>query len=341
MNNLYKASNIDPAYAISWTYYNDVNLNNNKSFSISFPSDWKLENYSLQESKLPLILGLIPPSNPLDYSSKLTIGIEKSDVETNLTKYTNQVIKLLKNRLDGLEILDSVPVTFSGKQGEHILYTYSLDNRKIQVMQTWLKDGIETYIFTFATKPDYYQYFVPIVNDILKSFVISPPELKTTNISFEKFNTFVFPDMFEIQFPHDWRLDQKNNRISIISPVSGYSDRHLERLDIYFSNSVARSNSAYSNSSISLNSELFSELDYIKKTLRSPDLISITTFNHSQGLIKVLTYTYESNIGPTYVREYLFDTGQKRATLVFSASIDEYSAVLPIVTQMVKGFEFR
>lgn len=65
-----------------------MEINNNKSFSISFPGDWKLENYTLQKDKGSLILGLIPPTNPLDYPSKFTIGIEKSDVETNLTDYT-------------------------------------------------------------------------------------------------------------------------------------------------------------------------------------------------------------------------------------------------------------
>lgn len=198
---------------------------------------------------------------------------------------------------------------------------------------------METYIFTFATKPDYYQYFIPLINHILDSFKISQIESKTKNSSDVKLNTYVFPDMFEIQYPTEWRVDQKNNRVSIISPVSGYSDRHLERLDIYFAHSVSSFNSTYSNSSLNLNNELFSEIDYIKKNLRSLDLISITSFNHSQGLIKVLTYTYESNIGPTFVREYLFDTGQKRATLVFSAGIDEYLTALPQVTEMVKGFK--
>jgi hypothetical protein len=105
--------------------------------------------------------------------------------------------------------------------------------------------------------------------------------------------------------------------------VSGYSDRHLEWLDIYFANSVSRLNLTYGNSSLSLNKELFTELDYVKRYLRSLDLISITSFHHSQGQIKVLTYTYESNIGPTIVREYLFDTVQKRAILVLPASIKE------------------
>jgi hypothetical protein len=123
--------------------------------------------------------------------------------------------------------------------------------------------------------------------------------------------------------------------------MSSYSDRHLERLDIYFANSVSSLNSTYGNSSLNLNKELFSELDCVKKYLGSLDLLSITSLDHSQGLIKVLTYIYESNIGPTFVRESLFDTGHKRAILVFSASTEEYFAVLPQVTQMVKGFKFR
>jgi hypothetical protein len=113
-----------PANAISWTYYNGVDLHYNKSFSINFPTNWKLENHFLKDNGGHLILEPMPPSNPLDYSSKFTIGIEKSNVETNLMNYTNHVIKLLKNRLVDLKILDSVPVTFSGKQGARILYTH-------------------------------------------------------------------------------------------------------------------------------------------------------------------------------------------------------------------------
>jgi hypothetical protein len=174
---------------------------------------------------------------------------------------------------------------------------------------------------TFATKPDYYQYFIPLVNHILNSFIISQSKSSITNSTFVKLNTYVFPDIFEIHYLHDWTVDQKNDIVSIISPVSGYSDRHLEWLDIYFANSVSSLNLIYDNSSLSLNEELLSEFDYVHRYLRSLDLISITCLNHSQGQIKVLTYTYESNIGPTFVREYLFNTVQKRAILVFPASI--------------------
>jgi hypothetical protein len=110
-----------PANAISWTYYNGVDLHYNKSFSIGFPTNWKLENHFLKDNEGHLILELMLPSNPLDYSSKFTIGIEKSNVETHLMNYSHHVIKLLKNMLVDLKILDSVSVTFSGKQGARIL----------------------------------------------------------------------------------------------------------------------------------------------------------------------------------------------------------------------------
>ncbi|KAA2279555.1 DcrB-related protein [Candidatus Nitrosocosmicus agrestis] len=340
-SSLYTVFNNDPAKAISWINYDTVITQNNKSFLISFPNDWKLEDYSLSGNDGSLLLGLNPPHNPLDYSSKFTIGIEKSNIETNLTEYTDQAIKLLKKKLAGFKLIDLVPVIFSGKQGERILYSHFLDNRQIQVMQIWLKDGLETYILTFATKPDYYQYFNPLVNQILDSFKISQSKSKIASSPVIKFNNFVLPEEFEIQYPPEWRVDQKNNRVSLISPISGPGDHYLERIDIYLTNSGIRTNSTYSNITLNLNNELFSELNYIQKNLRSLDLISIINIKHSQGMIKVITYTYESNIGPTFVREFLFENGQKHALLVFSASVDEYSTVLPQVNQMVKGFKFR
>lgn len=97
-SSLYTVFNNDPAKAISWTNYDTVITQNNKSFLISFPNDWKLEDYSLSGNDGSFLLGLNPPHNPLDYSSKFTIGIEKSNIETNLTEYTDEAIKLLKKK---------------------------------------------------------------------------------------------------------------------------------------------------------------------------------------------------------------------------------------------------
>lgn len=335
--------NNSPTTAIKWAHYKGMG-NDDESFSLNFPSEWKVENDSGHQNQNHLVLSLLPPSNPLDYSSRFTIGIEKSVTETNLTDYTNQVIKLLESRLDNFKLLDSTTVFFSNKQGERILYTHSLDGREIQVMQIWLKDGSKSFILTFATKPDYYQYFFPLVNNIVESFKITQYKSQIANASHAKLNSYDYPGEFEIQYPLNWKIDEKHNRVSFISPLSSYNDHHLERLDIYFTDSFKSANSTHStntNSAAIASNTLLSEIDYIQKNLQSLNLISITSMNHSQGMIKVLTYTYNSNIGPTFVREYLFDNGSKHAILVFSGNIDEYRTVLPQVSQMIKGFKFK
>lgn len=331
---------VSPADAFTWSNYSGFGLNN-ESISFTFPSNWKLENYSSQDVRNSVLLSLHPPSNPLDYSSKFTIGFESTGKISNLTKYNLQVLKLLENGLEKFSLLDSVPVFFSNVHGERILYTYASAGREIQVMQIWFNEGQTTFIITFATKPSYYHYFLPIVNKILSTLKISYYLPNFTLTDKEKLINYVKPGLFEIQYPQSWNIDQKKNRVSFISPPSGKGDHYLERLDTYLTNSTNLTSPLRNNGSLNQNQLVFSELDYLRKTLSSFNLSSISTENFGNGQARVLNYTYDSNIGPTFVTEYLFNVESKSAILVFSGSRVGYYDTLPMVNQMVSTFSLQ
>lgn len=326
--------------AISWSQYKEYDRNND-TFTLNYPSDWRIVNGSFIGKKDATLIELYPPSDPLDYSSKFTIGTELLRSDLNLSQYSDESINILNTRLHNFKLIDSVSISLSNMVGERVLYTHQVNGRIIQIMQIWLLSDSNVYILTFATKPSQYPYYLPLLNKMVTSLKISNQQEKITSSTIGKSINYINSGNFEIPYPSEWKIDSRGDRVSILSNPTSLSDHHLERLDIYFKDTNSSSNNDINENILVQDSLLFDEINYLRDHLSKVDLLSIRTMNFSQSVGKELTYRYESNIGPTLVKEYLLIHGPKYAILVFSAGLDEFDDISTQVDFMIRGFKFR
>lgn len=109
--------------AFSWSQYRESNINHD-TISLNYPSDWRVENGSSIGKQDPTLIKLYPPSDPLDYSSKFTIGAELLRSDLNLSQYSDESINILNTRLHNFKLIDSISISLSNMAGERILYTH-------------------------------------------------------------------------------------------------------------------------------------------------------------------------------------------------------------------------
>lgn len=324
-------------------------INDKISLFISLPEDWKIEKESLYDNVADAIT-IVPPKNMPSFipTSKLIVGIEKLGSGTSMSEYTKSAIVDLSSELNNFELIDSFPINISASSGERIIFTHKVNDHTIKVLQTWLINNEIAYIITFATTPESFGYYNPILNKIISSVTIAYKEIDDKSVKpLERtlgYKLFESPFGFELSYPDDWILSEGENRLSIISNQSEMSDRYLERLDIYYN--VSSSDNLVPNSSQTqdekMRIEVLNEIKYLVNNLQNLDIISIKNVNVSNSIMgKELLYNYDSNIGKTKVKEYLFDGNSISVILTFSTSIVDFDDMSNTIEKILNSFKFE
>lgn len=324
-------------------------VNDNVSMFISLPTDWKIEKESLYDNIADAIIIVPPKKVPSTVpSSKLAIGIEKLESTNTLSDFSKSAIDALISNLNNFELIDSFPINISDLSAERIIFTHKVNDKLMQVIQTWLIDNDNAFIVTFATTPDSFGFYNPILTKIISSIKIEDDKIDdTSEKSLEKISgyaSFESPFGFELSYPDDWILSEGKNRLSIISNQSDLSDRYLERLDVYYN--LASNNSLISNSSQTtdekMRTELLNEIKYLINNLQNLDIISIKNVNVSSSNItaKEMLYGYDSNIGKTKVNEYLLYGNSRLVILSFSTSSMDFDKMSDTFETILDSFKF-
>ena len=323
-------------------------VNDNISMFISLPTDWKIEKESLYDNIADAIIIVPPKKAPSTVtSSKLAIGIEKLESTTTLSDFSKAAKEALFSNLHNFELIDSFPINISDLSAERIIFTHKVNDKMMQVMQTWLIDNNNTFIVTFATTPESFGFYNPILTKIISSIKIEDYKKDDTSeksLKISGYASFESPFGFELSYPDNWILSEGKNRLSIISNQSDLSDRYLERLDIYYN--LSSNNSLISNSSQTkdekMRTELLNEIKYMINNLQNLDIISIKNVNVSSSNItaKELLYGYDSNIGKTKVNEYLLYGNSRLVILSFSTSSMDFDKMSDTIDTILDSFKF-
>jgi hypothetical protein len=335
-----------PTIALSYSSFDDIWPkyeifdNGNLSLFISLPPDWKVNIDPIDESVSNIITVNAPQSSPYIQPGKLNIGIENLEPNTTLLEYSQVAKSVLASRLNDFELVDAIPLNISSLSGERILFTHKENNKTVQVMQIWLTDETTAYIVTFATKPSSYGYYNPILNRIVSTIDITNHKLHHPSSKPLNYTYFMSPHGFEFFYPNDWILTEGKNRLSFVSKQSGPADRYLERMDIYYnlSNSTMPISSKIEH--VSLNQQLLKEIEFLMANLSNLSIASINNINNSKVHGKELLYTYDSNIGPTTVREFLFADRHNAVLLAFSTNYNEFDDISEEIQLILNSFRF-
>lgn len=219
-----------------------IKVNDDLSIMLSLPDDWKVEKSSLNDN-IQNAITISPPRNlpALVHQDKLSVVIEElEDSNIDLYAYSISAKEILSSRLIDFELIDSLPINITDLQGERILFNHNVNGKTVRVLQTWIIEDDTAFILTFATTPERFEYYNPMINKIIYSLDINwgQNEVKDNNNnnllpnSSDNHSIYKSEFGFELSYPNSWTIDEGNNRVSFISTQTDEMDTYLERLDI-------------------------------------------------------------------------------------------------------------
>lgn len=336
-----------------------INVNDNLSISLALPNDWKIEKNSLHDN-IENAITINPSSNLPSFlhPDRLTVGIEQLESEIESSEFSKSAKEILSSRLIDFELIDSFQVNVTDLKGERILFNHKVNGKTIKVLQTWIIDNKTAIIVTFATEPNRFGYYNPLVNKIISSLDIAKGQKEERPNKFlpspSNYSRYTSQFGFEISYPKDWTFNEGINRVSFISKQTDSLDMYLERLDIYYkisdSNSSNNNNNNNNNLSSSssvkekenLNIQLLDELDYLSNNMQDLNIISINDFHTSNADGKKLVYTYSSNAGQTKVNEFLLKKNSTFVIITFSTNTldSDGSEFSSTIESIIDSFRF-
>jgi hypothetical protein len=149
-------------------------------FSIQYPSDWQVRG-----GAAGIIVAFTSPleSNFDPFTANFVVGVENLTTGTSLDAYVQSVVELLQSQPPGqdFEITENpVPTTLAGLPAQRIGFTVtapserSLDSEStLEGVQVWTIEGNSGYVLSFASEQDKFSGYMPVVEHIIDSFLIS------------------------------------------------------------------------------------------------------------------------------------------------------------------------
>ena len=144
---------------------------------ILYPGTWeKLENFqgTVAAFRAPLegpqdtfrenvnIMGGNLPSQPMDLDSYIKMNLE--ELQKSFGNFA-----LTSSKKDTIDGNDAMRIEFTGNAG---------DGMQIKWLQVYAIKGSNAYIFTYCAPPDCYLQYIPIVEQMLRSFKIKASNSK-------------------------------------------------------------------------------------------------------------------------------------------------------------------
>lgn len=152
--------------------------NNNYGITMSYPSNWELqEDLDNPLSYATTLAKFVPkPNEQSSPTVELTISVTNLQSPISFEQYTDTHISQMIDFFPDFKIQDSDPeITLDSSRTHRIIYTgKNIENIKIQGMQMWLIKNQKSYIISYTAVADKYDDFVKTVEEImLNSFDIN------------------------------------------------------------------------------------------------------------------------------------------------------------------------
>jgi serine/threonine-protein kinase len=147
------------------TYENSTN-----DIKLQYPSSW-VKNLTVS---FPDVVTFYPRGG--NSSAELTVSVDNiSDEKTiPLAQYASDSMEPIKHETKDFKMLESTTNdTLAGLPAYKSMYSYAGDNTKVQGMQIGAIKGDKVYIFTYEAGPNEYDKYLPIVQQLIKSFQIA------------------------------------------------------------------------------------------------------------------------------------------------------------------------
>jgi eukaryotic-like serine/threonine-protein kinase len=147
------------------TYENSTN-----DIKLQYPSSWDKD---LNVSS-PDVVTFYPSA--VNSNASLTVSVDDISDEKGipLAQYASESMEPIKHESKDFKLLGSTTNnTLAGLPAYKSMYSYAGDNTKVQGMQIGAIKGDKVYIFTYEAGPNEYDKYLPIVQQLIKSFQIA------------------------------------------------------------------------------------------------------------------------------------------------------------------------
>jgi hypothetical protein len=148
------------------TYENSTN-----DIKMQYPSSWGSDDKNVTS---PDVVVFYP--HAINSSASLIVSVD--DISDNkgitLARYASDATNAIKHQTQGFKLIGSTTNnTLAGLPAYKSKYTYLQNDTKVQGMEIGAKKGDKVYIFTYEAGPNEYDKYIPIVQQLIKSFQIT------------------------------------------------------------------------------------------------------------------------------------------------------------------------
>ena len=154
---------------IELSTYKESNL----GITIKYPQSWQRQNIENIFTK-ELVTFLSPQSSNTDnFQEKVTLSIE--DYSGSLEQSKDDFTKEINQRLSAAEIIETSPTTLAFRPAFKIIYTGKdeKNNLDLKNLQIWTLKANKAYIITYSAEQEDYDKYIPVVEEMIKTFEIS------------------------------------------------------------------------------------------------------------------------------------------------------------------------
>lgn len=140
--------------------------------TIKYPQSWQRQNIDNIFTK-ELVTFLSPQSGADNFQEKVTLSIE--DYSGSLNQSKEDFTKEINQSLSAAEIIETSPTTFAFRPAFKIIYTGKdrENNLNLKNLQIWTLKANKAYIITYSAEQEDYDKFIPVVEEMIKTFEIS------------------------------------------------------------------------------------------------------------------------------------------------------------------------
>jgi YVTN family beta-propeller protein len=202
----------------------------NDEVFLIYPSDWNV--IDIDDN-----ITFISPyeSNTDDFREKVSVNVSSILSDVNMTSpqiddMINQQINYYRQSFANLDLIESNGINMGRHPAYRILLNGMDDSRQYQskIMSIWTMKNNKVYSITYSAESSKYLHYMPVVNDIIDSFVNNTIQQKKNNNDYEQ----NLPAINVGLYPADLSINSKTNKIYVansgsntVSVIDGFEDK--------------------------------------------------------------------------------------------------------------------
>ena len=142
--------------------------NLDRGFRVNYPQTWTMQNRD--DFFATGVVFFSPSENDSDsFKERVSVLVENLPGEQSLSEYTEQSVAEIK-QLSDPNIDAALPITLGTDEGRQIVYQGEENGSPVKRMQSWSLKGNRAYVITYTAKPEDYDTYLSMVDEIIESF---------------------------------------------------------------------------------------------------------------------------------------------------------------------------